>query len=384
MKWRRSVLNLIATFLALGSLQAVSAEADNEPPSPGNDRELQSMAPQPQVYRSALLEKLDLVQQEIDAAQIKLKQASAGEAAYTQLDIAQQLLNQSRARLRGEAVPPNAAATREYFVQLLHNAPQGLDTARERVAGQPGSESAIAALNATQQNLDNTKLWLQKPEKTSSPEASAPAGLQAMASTTNAQQPRDNAASLPEHLSAEQKQLIRSRLAEADASLDRTLERARAADNRMVVDFVALSREYIDVIRAMTLGEGGGGSAGARPDDRELLGLMKRTEERISVLEANMQSNPNAALLAPQIEMVRQRIRHSRQQILARMAARDSEGSLAPNVDEVFKRTQAHIDRASESIQGTPDEAELRERLDAAQALLDAAREKRSGEPAGD
>lgn len=180
MKSRKCKVGLIAVFLALGAAEVFSGEADNDPPTSGNSPTLQSMVPQPQVYRIALLEKLDLVQQEIDAARIKLKQTSAGDSAYTQLDIAQQLLDQARERLEGEATTPNQAATRNYLIELLHNARRGLDAARQRVAGQPGSESTIAALDATQKNLDNTKRWLQEPGKDSPPGISGSAGLQAM------------------------------------------------------------------------------------------------------------------------------------------------------------------------------------------------------------
>ncbi len=165
-------IRLVTGMFALVSVIAISGETDEviETVVPEASEEvlssqedpaiLENVAP-PQPDHSALLAHLDRAQAKLDAARIKLEQTSAGSDAHVQLDVAQKMLDQTRTQLLSKS-GMGGLGSREFLIQILQNAQLGFDAAKKRLANQPGSESAIAALDASQQNLDNTKKWLEE------------------------------------------------------------------------------------------------------------------------------------------------------------------------------------------------------------------------------
>ena len=156
---------LIATLLALVSTAAVRGQTENEVlPALDSSPTRQSIQALPRVDHSALLEQLDLTQRQLDAVRKKLKETPVGSDAYIQLDTVQQLLDHSRSQLLegGGVTPQSERVSREYLLKILQNAEDGLDATIKRMADQPGSESSIAALQASRKNLDNTRMWLQE------------------------------------------------------------------------------------------------------------------------------------------------------------------------------------------------------------------------------
>jgi hypothetical protein len=176
---------------------------------------------------------------------------------------------------------------------------------------------------------------------------------------------------IADQLTEQQKHEVRSSLDQSLASIDANIERARQSNQPLLAEFASLSRDYIGLVRAMTLGEDEHGSAVPPPGDDEVIALIDRTQARIQVLRERHGASPALAPVLPHIDMMSRQLAANRMQILSRQALAGNAGLEPAQVQALFDRARNHLDEAERSIAGSPAEHELGERIAEARERLE-------------
>lgn len=179
---------------------------------------------------------------------------------------------------------------------------------------------------------------------------------------------------IADRLTEEQKQQVRAKLIESFASIDANIERARQSNQPLLAEFASLSRDYVGLILALTLGEDEHGNAVPPPGDDEVISLIDRTQDRITVIRERHADNPALAPVMPHIDMMSRQLAANRMQILSRRALAGDTGLTPEQVQGLFDRARDHLDDAEHTIAGTPAEQQLGERIAEARERLEQGR----------
>ncbi|MCG6872530.1 MAG: hypothetical protein LJE84_09585 [Gammaproteobacteria bacterium] len=149
-------LTLGLSLLLTAEVALPAGNAGEKAPEPGDilvATPPQAQAPLSRLDHDLLEKKLDLAQQQLDAARKRLEASGARPASMAQIDAAQRLLDQSRARLLGLLLPQTQQQTREQLRQQLQDAEQALEQTRAQLAGKPGLETNRERLEESQRRL---------------------------------------------------------------------------------------------------------------------------------------------------------------------------------------------------------------------------------------
>lgn len=179
---------------------------------------------------------------------------------------------------------------------------------------------------------------------------------------------------IADRLSDAQKQEIREKLDQSAISIDAAVKRAQDSADPLLAEFAALSKRYLGMIRAMTLGEDLHGQPVTPPSDGQIIALIDDTQTRIALFTERFAANPQLKAIMPQVEMISRQLASTRVQLLSRMALENSGALERIDLEALFARARAQLDQAETAIQGSPDEAVLRQRITDARERLERAR----------